>query len=180
MVAASPFPPSFDGNPWTYALALFSLTLVSALSLTQILAFYFEPKREREISRLIGNPLPRPRAFPMSALVAFRLIVVSFLVMAFCGACPDVFILLAWGEASHDTLVVLYTIDRIGDGFVMFPFLVAMWLLTRTRQPLEQQLAKAADIPLGPFNWSTMAQNMKISCIVLLIAAGVTLGKASV
>lgn len=174
------FPPSFDGNPWTYGFALFSLTLVSALSLAQLLAFAFEGQREREVHRLVGNPLPRPSAYPMSALVAFRLIVCSFLLMAFSGAAPDVLILLAWGEATDRTIEVLYFIDRMGDGFVMFPFMTAIWLLARTKQPLEQQLAKAVSIPLGPFQFVNLMQNMKITAVVFVIAAGVTLGKASV
>lgn len=180
MVAPSHFPPSFDGNPWTYGQALFSLTLVSALSLAQLLALYFEPKREREISRLIGNPVPQPRGYPMSALVAFRLILASFLLMAFLGAAPDVLILLAWGEASASTIEALYLVDRLGDGFVMFPFLTATWLIARTKQHHEQHLANAVHIPLGLFRWSTLLQNMKITAGVLVIAAGVTLGKASV
>lgn len=177
--AASPFPPSFDGNPLTYGLALFSLTLVSALSLAQFLSFVFEGRRVREVNRLIGNPV-KQSVFPMSALVAFRMILMSFFLMAFAGAGPDVLILLAWGEASHQTIEILFIIDRLGDGFVMFPFLTATWLLARTRQPLEQQLAFAANVPLGPFQWSTIMQNMKISLLVLVIAAGVTLGKAAV
>lgn len=180
MPAASPFPPSFDGNPWTYGFALFSLTLVSALSLAQLLAYAFEARREREIDRLVRNAAPKPLPVPMSALAAHRMIISSFLLMAFCGAAPDVLLLLSWGEAGQGAMEVLYLIDRLGDGFVMFPFLSALWLLARTGQALPQQLAKAVDIPLGPFRWEMLRDNLRIVGLVFLIAAGVTLGKASV
>lgn len=179
--ATSPFPPSFDGNPWTYGFALFSLTLVSALSLGQLLAYAFEARRAREVSRLLHNAAPRPMPVPVpiSTLAAHRLIVSSFLLMAFFGAAPDVLILLAWGEAGNATLEALYLVDRLGDGFVMFPFLSALWMLARTSQALPQQLAKAVEIPLGPFRWQMLRENLRVVGLVLFIAAGVTLGKAS-
>jgi hypothetical protein len=178
----SPFPPSFDGNPWTYAFALFSLTLVSALSLAQLLEYAFEEQRKREIDRLVHNqvaaaPIPSE---PINTLTAFRRIVISFLLMAFLGATPDVLILLAWGETSIGWMERLYLLDRVCDGLVMFPFMTAMWLLARTRQAMPQQLAKAALIPLGPFHWGMLRQRLRIVVLVLFIAAGVTLGKASV
>jgi hypothetical protein len=45
---------------------------------------------------------------------------------------------------------------------------------------MPQQLAKAALIPLGPFHWGMLRQRLRIVVLVLFIAAGVTLGKASV
>lgn len=181
MVALSPFPPSFDGNPWTYCFALFSLTLVSTMSLTQLLAFAFEERWVRELAKLRGDYMPPHLPVSRkSVLGAFRSIVISFLLMAFLGVTPDVFILLTWGEAGAPTIELLYLLDRICDGLVMFPFLNALWLLARTRQALPQQLAKVIEIPLGNFQWSMLRQNAKIFAVVLLIAIGVTLGKASV
>lgn len=178
--ALSPFPPSFDGNPWTYGFALFSLTLVSAMSLAQLLNYLFEAQRKREISQLVGNVLPPEPKPPMSSLTAFRTIVSSFLLMAFLGATPDVFILLAWGEASGETMLWLYMLDRVWDGLVVLPFGYALWMLERTRQALPQQLAKVIHVPLGPFRWEMAVNNLKIATMVFLIAVGVTLGKASV
>lgn len=179
MAAASPFPPSFDGNPWTYGFALFSLTLVSAMSLAQLLAYVFEERRLREAERA-GNMVFRPPNSPLTTLSAFRRIIISFLLMALLGAGPDVLILLAWGEAGNSTIESLYLLDRTCDGLVMVPFLSALWLLARTRQALPQQLAKAALIPLGPFRPAMLRDNAKILGVVLLIAIGVTFGKASV
>lgn len=180
MDLVSPFPPSFAGNPWTYGSALFSLTLVSALSLTQLLAFWSERRQLWIIYRLIENELPPPRPVPpLSVLGAHQRIIASLLFMAFLGTTPDVFILLTWGEAGAPTLEILYLLDRVCDGLIMFPFLNATFLMIRTRQALQQQLAKAADIPLGAFQWAMLRQNAKVFVIVLLIAIGVTIGKAS-
>lgn len=183
MAPVSPFPPSFDGNPWTYGFALFSLTLVSAMSLAQLLTYLFEGRRVRVIRRLINSefaPPPAPPSPPLTVLSAFQRIVISFLLMAFLAVTPDVFILLTWGEAGAPTLELLYLLDRLCDGLVMFPFLTALWLLARTRQALPQQLAKAIEIPLGPFRWATLRDKAKVIAVVLLIAIGVTVGKASV
>jgi hypothetical protein len=180
MTSTSPFPPSFDGNPWTYGFALFSLTLVSALSLTQLLAFWSERRRLWTIYRLIRSEVPpAPPVPPLSVLGAHQRIIASLLLMAFLGTTPDVFILMTWGEAGAPTLEILYLLDRVCDGLVMFPFLNAMFLMLRTRQALQQQLAKAVDIPLGPFRWVHLRQNAKVFVIVLLIAIGVTIGKAN-
>lgn len=180
MAPVSPFPPSFDGNPWTYGFALFSLTLVSALSLTQLLAFWSERRRVWTIYRLLQSEVPPPRPVPpLSVLGAHQRIIASLLLMAFLGATPDVFILMTWGEGGAPTLELLYLLDRVCDGLCVFPFLNATFLMIRTRQAMQQQLAKAADIPLGPFRWAQLRQNAKVFVIVLLIAIGVTLGKAS-
>jgi hypothetical protein len=180
MTSTSPFPPSFDGNPWTYGFALFGLTLISALSLTQLLAYWGEGRQLRMIYRLIQNEVPpAPPVPPLSILGAYQRIIANFLLMAFLGATPDVFILLTWGEAGAPMIEILYLIDRLGDGLCMVPFLNALWLMVRTREALPQQLAKVVDIPLGPFRWTRLGQNLQIFIIVLLIAIGVTLGKAS-
>jgi len=176
----SAFPPSFDGNPWTYGFALFSLTLVSAMSLAQVLAYVFEERRQREIDRQIHNAAPAAPMLPMSTLMAFRRIVFSFLLMAFLGAAPDAVILLLWTGRADATMEWLYFVDRICDGLVMMPFCSALWLLARTRQALPQALAMVVNIPLGPFRWRMLAENVKIVGAVLVIAIGVTLGKASV
>lgn len=182
-ITTSPFPPSFDGNPWTYGLALFSLTLVSSMSLAQILDHIFEERRHRAINRLVHNLAPQPvprQQQPMTTHIAFRRIVFCFLLMAFAGAGPDSLILFCWGEASDRTMEWLYLLDRLGDGFVMVPFAVAQFLLIRTRQAIPQQLAKAAMIPLSPFRWAMLRENAKIIAVVLFLAIGVTIGKASV
>lgn len=180
MAPISPFPPSFDGNPWTYGLALFSLTLISVLSLTQLLAYWGESRQLRIIYRLIQNEVPPARPVPpLSVLGANQRIVASLLTVIFLGATPDVFILMTWGEGGAPMIEILYLLDRLADGLCAIPFLNALWLMVRTRQALPQQLAKAVDIPLAPFRWTHLQQNLKIFVIVLLIAIGVTLGKAS-
>jgi hypothetical protein len=64
IVELSRFPPSFDGNPWSYGYALFGLTLVSAASATVLVSYLLEARERRAINRLLENqvvPAAGPR-----------------------------------------------------------------------------------------------------------------------
>jgi hypothetical protein len=103
----------------------------------------------------------------------------SLLLTIFMGAFPDVLILLAWGEASDRTIEVLFLIDRLFDGTLMYPFLVAIVLIVSASQPIEHVLdvdPKQASIRLG---WGDLKQKLKLVAVVMLIAVGVTVAKWS-
>ncbi len=175
------FPPSFDGSPWSYGFALFSLTLISAFALAQLLSQLFEYRRAREIERAINNALPPPLPLPKPNLLStYRHIVAGLMLTIVCGAAPDVVFLMAWGEATAGSMDIILLIDRIGDGLTVLPFLWAIWSLAWAAQSLPQSMAfRAAQIPMVKPRLPLFRDKLKIAAIVLVIAVGVTIGKAS-
>jgi hypothetical protein len=177
-MALTRFPPSFDGNPWTYGLALFSLTLVSAICLTILVGWLLEARHQREIDRRIGNwvisrPIPRLTIYQLH-----RLTKVGFLLTILMGACPDALVLFAWGEADDATMIALFAIDRWCDGLLLLPFLWSTMLVLWGGQALDHRLASEPSyVKLRP-SWLLAQQKIKMVAVVLLIALGVTYSKA--
>lgn len=174
--AVSRFPPSFDGNPWTYGFALFSLTLVSAVSAAILVRYALEARQRREIDVKIHNALARPRL--PRIISVHRLIVSGLLLTILIGAFPDVLILLAWGEASDGTMEILFAIDRVGDGLVVFPFVAAAVLSTWIGQVLDHRIALDASAITMRMSVSQLRERARMVAIVFLIALGVTLAKS--
>ena len=180
MDAATHFPPSFDGSPLSYGFALFSLTLISALSAAHILHFAFDARARQEVQRRFYVPNVVTRPTPLfSAASVYRMIIVCFLTTVLFGAVPDVLFLMCWGEASTETLDTVLLFDRIFDGLTLVPFAAASFLSAWSSQALPQQLTKAAEIPIAPPTWRMVRERIKIFMLVLAIALMATIGKAS-
>ena len=178
-VAVSRFPPSFDGNPWSYGFALFGLTLVSAMALTILIGLLLEPRLRREIDARLDNQIPRPVPRDwLAPLSLYRMILVGFLLTIVMGAAPNVLLLLAWGEASAATIDVLFLIDRLCDGGLAVPFLGTCFLILWAGQAVEHRLAlPAVSIRSSP-PWKLVRQRLKLAPVVLLLAIGVTFAKS--
>lgn len=175
------FPPSFEGNPWTYGFALFSLALLSMLSVARLWGLASEARKVRHLAtRFPGFVQPMPPIPVWSALTLYEskmaCLYLSILTLTF----PDVLILLLWGEASNATMVDLFLLDRVCDGLALFPFAVAMTLGSWLAQVVPQKLISddGAD-DVKPPNWIALWPTLKIGAAVMIIAAGVTMGKAS-
>ena len=181
MDTMTPFPPGFVDNPYSYGMALFSDILVSALCLAQLLAYLFEARRKREAGRQADAVPIEPPPLPLFAsLNVFRMIVSCFLTTLLARALPDALWLLAWGEASIPTMTFLTRLDWYGDIFALAPFVFALGLITWSWQAIPQRLVEVASIPLASPKWEQAKPPLKIALLVLLIAVGVTIGKASV
>lgn len=177
---ATRFPPSFEGNPWAYGFALFSLTLISAISFSMIVGYALEARRQREIDRLTRNLLAQPTRAMLSPITLYRLIVSGLLMTILFGALPDVVVMLAWGEAEDPTMWLFLQIDRVFDGLTLAPFTIAIYVAVRAAQAVDHRLAvDNLQISLRP-SWSTLRDKLKILGLVLLIAIGVTLYKAHI
>lgn len=181
MAPLSAFPPSFEGNPWTYGFALFSLSLLSMLSVARIWALLSVINKTRTLAkRLPGYMRPRQPVPMWSALTLHETKLACLYLTIFLGTFPDVLILLLWGEADDATLVTLFLVDRIGDALTLAPFAVAMMLGAWLQQVVPQKLiANSHPTEVKPPNWQAIMPTMKIGSVVMLIAAGVTMGKAS-
>lgn len=171
------FPPSFHGSPWSYAFALFSLTLICALALAMLLQFVFDWHARRMAQKIAANLICEPVPWA-SPLTVHRLIITGFLLTILCGALPDVLVLYAWGEATASTMNTLFLIDRIGDGLTVAPFTCAAVLSAWGLQVLPQQLVRETRVMLQRPRWETVKSQVKIAATVFVIAIGVTLAKA--
>lgn len=173
------YPPSFDGNPWSYGFALFSLTLICAFAVAMLLHFMFESRARKAAYKVFGQLPERPLPWA-SPLVIHRMIVTGFLLTVLFGAFPDVLVLFAWGEGSRATMDALFLIDRIGDGLTFAPFTAAVALSAWGSQVVPQQLIRDTPVTVRAPTWRTIKDQAKITGMVLIIAAGVTIAKAKV
>lgn len=172
------FPPSFDDSPLGYAFALFSLALITSLSLAILTGYALEHRRECEINRRIGNKAYPPRYHGLTLIGLHRLIVSGLLLTIVFGALPDVLSLLAWGEASDEVMWTLFEIDRLGDGLASLPFLFSVFVAVRAGPNVEHLLGRnPIKVSLRP-TWGMVHDKLKIVGVVLCIAAGVTFYKA--
>lgn len=175
----SPYPPSFDGNPWSYGFALFSLTLICALSIALLMQFLFEARARRAAWRMtavVGHQGEPGLATPLGI---HRMIITGFVVTILIGALPDVLVLFAWGEATMATMDNLFLLDRIGDGLTFAPFSFSCALSAWGLQVLPQQLVTETKVQLRPPTWRTLKGQAKIIGMILVVAAGVTFAKAT-
>lgn len=117
---AEHIPPAFSGNRAAYGFALFSLFTISTLSLRKIasiaLQLRHEPWREEPDIGL------------------YRLGIAFLLAAIFVGTAPDVALMILWGEASARTLTIAMTIDRLGDGIALVPYLLSVTIVVRAEQ----------------------------------------------
>lgn len=176
---AHAYPPSFDGNPWSYGFALFSLTLISALSLAHLLTMLHDAHRVRLARRLFSGALAGETIGLFTLLGSYRTILAGLFLTIVLGALPDVLLLLAWGEASDPVIDRLFLLDRVCDGATLVPFLFAVTMKAWVIQALPQRLAEVSRTPLQPLRPFMIARYLKILALVLVISLGVTIGKAS-
>lgn len=180
MPPLSPFPPSFADGPISYAVALFGDVLASALALTVLIHYVVEPARlcraERAASH--GQTFRRSGHGWLTLLGAHNHMMIGFMLSIVLRAMPDAAWMLAWGEATAATMRLLFTVDYVCDGLALVPFTVGVLLWAWSRNSISQQLRKADDYPLGVSVLPSLISTLKIGAIVVLIAAGVTIGKA--
>lgn len=177
MMVASVYPPSFDDNPLSYGFALFSLTLVSSISLAQLMAYWLEGRRISQISRRWPTfSMPHERQWTL--LSVHRSILAGLHMTILFGALPDVLVMLAWGEASTETMNRLAMIDRVFDAATLWPYLASTALSAWVAQSLPQRLVIDSPVQLAVPQWWMVKDKLRIVVLVLTIAAGVTLGKA--
>lgn len=181
MTPLTAFPPSFEGNPLTYGFALFSLTLLSMLSVARIWGLASEARKHRHLAKRFPSFMQPVRPLPTwSALTLHEIKLACLYLTIFLGAFPDTLILLLWGEASQTAMVDLFLIDRVGDALTLVPFTIAMMLGAWLAQVVPQKLiSNSHHDEVKPPNWQAIMPTLRIGAAVMLIAAGVTMGKAS-
>jgi hypothetical protein len=176
----SPFPPSFDGSPFAYGFGLFGDVVAAALSLAMLSAHILEARRYEAVHRLTQNRVTQDPQPKWSALHVYRLGNVAILSFVVLRALPDAIWMLAWGEVSETTIRILLEVDLILDGVALLPLALSVLCWTWGRQAIPQILSQVAMITVtgGPIK-EIIFRNARIVLIVLVIAIGVTIGKAS-
>ena len=179
-VATSRFPPSFDGNPWTFGLALFGLTVISALSLAMLAAIVLDRRHRRAIDAELGNVVERPSLPKVTVLSLYQFKAACLLGTIAIGATPDVAVLLAWGEGSPATMEFLFMADRVGDALAPVPFLAFVATVALSQGAISHRLAlDPFEIDIRP-RWKRVKEHLRIALYAFLIAVGVTAYKAAV
>jgi hypothetical protein len=176
----SPFPPSFDGSPLAYGFGLFGDVVATALALTLLLSYVFEERRHRTVNRMLGNPVGRPKTRTWSPLFLYRASIMSLLTFVVLRALPDAVWMLAWGEVPESTIRALLVADLVCDGLALGPLFFAVLCWCWGRQVIPQMLVTELrqGVTGGP-PWDVLWKNGRIVGVVLIIAIGVTIGKAS-
>ena len=174
----STLPLSVDGMPWSYGVALFSDFLVAALSASHLMALLLDARHKRRAMRLMGHGVTGPRLPLFSPLNIFRGIVIGFLLTIVLRAFPDVLWMLAWNEATSESVYWLIVTESICDTLALFPFIMSLSLLVWSGQVIPQKLMEAASIKLARPQLEDARTFLGMSVVVLLIAVGVTVGKA--
>lgn len=176
----SPFPPSFDGNPWAYGFGLFGDIVAAALALAMLVALVLEPRRNAQISALLRNPIPQPNHPVWSPLFIYRAANISMLSFVVMRTLPDALWMLAWGEVSESAMRSMLAADLWCDGLALGPFFFSVLCWTWGRQVIPQKLISGLNAEVGRRpSWGLFWRNGRIVLIVLVIAIGVTIGKAS-
>ena len=174
------FPPTFEDNALAYAFALFSLTVISAMSTAFLSGFLFEKRLKRQLAEKLDNLVLQAAFSARSSLSIYRFQISCLLWMALIGTLPDVLVLLCWGEASNATMWFLFQFDRVMDGFAGIPFALFALSYVLSGGAIKHRLAfDAEDVPLQP-RWVQIKDEVKIVGLALIIALGVTLYKAGV
>lgn len=178
--APSPFPPSFEGNPLAYGFGLFGDVVAASLALTLLLTYVLDARRSRAVSRIVDNRVTEPPTDRWSPLFLYRTTIVSLLTFVVMRALPDALWMLAWGEVSEPTIRALLTLDLVADGLALGPLFLAVMCWCWGRQVIPQMLVVElkAGVSGGP-PWDVLWKNGRIVAIVLVIAIGVTIGKAA-
>ncbi|HVJ03811.1 MAG TPA: hypothetical protein VM662_16660 [Sphingomonas sp.] len=172
------FPPVFDDSPLAYAFALFSLALVTSVSLAIVINYALEHRREHVINAKIGNRAYPPRQLGITLVGLHRVIVSGLLLTIIFGALPDVVVLLAWGEATERTMWILFELDRLFDGLTLLPFMVSTFVSVRAGPAVDHIIGlDPIKVSLRP-TWGMVRDKLKIMGAVLCISVGVTFYKA--
>lgn len=177
----SPFPPSFDGSPLSYGFGLFGDIVAASLSLTMLLSYVFETINTRQLTALYPNSTFASRVAVWSPLFLYRAGMISILTFVVMRTAPDAVWMLAWGEVSEPTIRLLLMADLVFDGAAIIPLLMAAFCWAWGRQVIPQLLIdknNAHPIP-KKWPWDAIFRNGRIALMVMVIAVGVTIGKAS-
>lgn len=176
----SPFPPSFEGNPWSYAFGLFGDIVAAALALAILLTFVLEQRRFKQVHRLLGNPVPDIQLIPWTPLWLYRMGMMMFLTFVVMRATPDALWMLAWGEVTLPTIEFMLRLDLVADGLSIIPLFFATCCWAWGRQVIPQKLIQGQSLIVGGHPpWELILKNARIVAVVLVISLLVTIGKAS-
>lgn len=173
----STFPLSVGTNALAYGFALFTDLLVAAISAALLMLLLLDARRKRRAMCIFGEVVASPRPPLFSLPNIYRGIVIGFLLTILLRTIPDVLWMLAANGTANGVHWLIAT-EMVCDTLALFPFIISLGLLVWSGQVIPQKLMEAASIKLArpqledarPFLWP--------SVIVLLIAVGVTVGKA--
>lgn len=118
--AGENIPPAFSGNRGAYGFALFSLFTMTTLSMRKII--------------VVACCMAREGGGALLDVTLHRLAIICLLAVILLGTAPEVALLLLWGEISLDGHVALMSLDRLGDGLTIIPYLLFLAFMLKAEQ----------------------------------------------
>lgn len=176
----SKFPPAFQGDIWTYGMALASMSALSFVSFAILVGYVLEARINEKIGKQICNWLKAPEKKQRTLGFYDRLVTSGFLVTILLGTFPDVLVMVTWREVSSETMLDLYHWDRVCDSLVIIPYLFSVFLGLGIRQAKRHKLNYRADYKPHPniIHWSDALEKAKIIVLALVLAAGIAFYKS--
>lgn len=166
----SPYPPSFDGNPWIYGSALASLItigIINAINLRWMIADLYAD---------------RYRSHPLSVLFLFRLMIglLSFVGVARCA--PEVVYLTCYGEVTGARMGIILNIKRVADT-VSLPGVI-LWTgilnVTYSRMVLALTTTEQRAVQIDPLQqWHKLGKPIAILGTILFCATMIAVAKGA-
>lgn len=156
-------PPSFEGSPLVFALALFCTMIASLVSLTQV---YFLCNEIKKLPAKFTDPIN---------IYRYQLILAYLTILLACG--PDAVYLWTYNELSPDTTSKLLLVDRFFDALFLIPFSLFTWLQLRCGAVLRYHLlVRASLITIQP-DKSVIRLNLIVTLLILIMSIAVTISK---
>jgi hypothetical protein len=158
-------PPSFEGNYFIFASALFCTMFATLISLNQIYGI---------VKEMVN--IPDKKNAPINI---YRWILILMYSTVIIASGPDAVYLWTYNEVSAKTTQLILTLDRVLDSMMVIPFLLFTWLQVKCGPVLKFQLIKQA----LPFNLSPDGSlfrnknNIFAAIIMVFMSVVVTLSK---
>jgi hypothetical protein len=167
----SPYPASFNGNPWLYGMSLASLMAITMFS--AIVCGWMM----RDIWRDRFNDHPTTPVF------LFRLMVAIISFTAFLRCLPEVAYMTCYGEVTGDTMGQILTVKRMADVIALplvvgwMTILVLVYPFVTLALKAHRQLGIGFVDPLGV--WPRLVRPVAILFTILVIASLMAAAKGS-
>lgn len=167
----SPYPASFNGNPWLYGMSLASLMAITMFG--AIVSGWML----RDIWRDRFNDHPTAPAF------LFRLMVAIISFTAFIRCLPEVAYMTCYGEVTGDTMGRILTVKRMADvlalpsvvGWMTILVLIYPFVMLALKAQRTHGISKVD--PLGV--WPRLVRPFAILFTILVIASLMAVAKGA-
>lgn len=166
----SPYPPSFDGNPWLYGSALASLITIGIINAINLRWMVVDLYADRY------------RSHPLSVLFLFRTMIGLLSLVGVVRCFPEVVYLTCYGEVTGYWMGVILTVKRVADT-ISLPGVI-LWTgilnVTYSRMVLALTTVEQRAVQIDPWQqWHRLGKPLAILGMILLCASLIAVAKGA-